>query len=720
LASAAAILLAGVVYIATDNGVMKIETNVDDVQVVLSKGGVEFEVIDLKTYSKVQRLPSGEYKVTLKGNTTGVVFQDGFTMTRWGQVTVKVTRAPEVAAVIPDPARPGGLRRFEGHQSPIKAVAYSPDGRFVLSGSGYQAGRDFSVRLWDVSTGKEVHRLEGHAAPVMSVAFSSDGSRIASSDAGQTIRIWETATGKLLKSWTTPNQTWVNSVVFSPDGHRLLSGGDINPRHVRLWDVASGEEIRGFEGHRSFVCSVAMSRDGKLALSGGKDQVVILWDVESGKEIKRLLGHSGLVEAVAFAPNGRRAISSGADKTIRLWDLEKGMEIRRFDGHGDKIWNVAFSPDGQHILSGSWDTTVRLWDAETGEHLSSLIGHTAPVTSVAFSPDGRQAVSAGLDKTLRLWRLPEPQRKTAAAPTRSAAIASTPRKIQDINNQTQIRSLAFSPDGNTLIAGGDDAIRVFDLRNGEELYKHGIPSNIVAHLSLAPEAAAFALKGHIVVVDLINRKKIHDVAIESSSSFSFSIALAPDVKTVVYQADGGMRFHDLTSGKTEAGPNFGKAFISGLRFTPDGRHLLGFGPSGKLLVLDAMTRKVVSETELGSPGLTDLSGDGKRLAAVCARDNKPLFTVFNFHEGVLERMVERSPPGVAGSLSLSPDGTHLALGLLNGTVQIWDLSKTEAAASWAPAASGPFVYTAVAFSPDGKRLAAGSASKITIWELTPP
>jgi Tol biopolymer transport system component len=145
----------------------------------------------------------------------------------------------------------------------------------------------------------------------------------------------------------------VNSVAFAPDGRHVLTGsGD---GKARLWDVATGKELRTFEGHSDWVMSVAFSPDGQQALTGSADKTARLWDVETGQEIRRLQ-HADGVRCVAFSPDGQQVLTGSFDNTARLWDVTTGREIRRFEGHSDAVVSVAFSPDGRQVVTGSWDS----------------------------------------------------------------------------------------------------------------------------------------------------------------------------------------------------------------------------------------------------------------------------------------------------------------------------------------------------------------------------
>jgi WD40 repeat protein len=172
-------------------------------------------------------------------------------------------------------------------------------------------------------------------------------------------------------------------------------------------------------GHTDLVQSLAFSPDGRRALSGGDDNSLRLWDLENGKELRRFEGHTDTVAAVTFAATGRWILSGSSDKIARIWDPESGRELRRFAGHQTWVNGVAYSPDGRRVLTGCGgeivdekfthgsDTALHLWDVASSQEICRLEGHIASVTGVAFSPDGRRALSGSLDKTVRLWSLPK-------------------------------------------------------------------------------------------------------------------------------------------------------------------------------------------------------------------------------------------------------------------------------------------------------------------------
>jgi len=303
----------------------------------------------------------------------------------------------------------GTHRALSRHRSWVNAVAYSPDGRRIISGAGgslasgaYQDGPDRSVRIWDAGTGRPLYCHCGHRSAVQALAYSLDGRRFLTASRRGCITLWDASFLTLVRHLQTRGAA-VASAAFAPDGRSALTASD--DKSIRLWSVRDGRLLRCFEGHTAAVSSVAFSPDGNLALSGSFDRTVRLWDVATGKLIRRLDGHTQLVESVTFAGDGQ-ALSAGADQAIILWDLSTGKEVRRFVGHTTRVKSVAFSPEGRFVLSGGADHTVRVWDVTDGRELRCFRGHTDQVVCVAFSPGGLHAVSGSRDTTLRLWQMP--------------------------------------------------------------------------------------------------------------------------------------------------------------------------------------------------------------------------------------------------------------------------------------------------------------------------
>jgi WD40 repeat protein len=263
----------------------------------------------------------------------------------------------------------------------------------------------------------EIARFQGHNESVVGAAVSSDSRRILTgSGDDRTMILWDRDTGRVLRRFRQQGE-WVQSVAISPDGRRALSGGQDTV--VRLWDLESGDVIREFRGHTGTIFSTAFSPDGRLAIStsGGTynghggwqelpDTAIRVWDVETGREVRRLEGHRGPVLSLAVSPDGRRVLTGSQDRIVILWDVKSGAEIRRFPGQTDSVQGVAFLPDGRRAISAGRDHTIRLWDTESGQEVYCFRGHSDEVSWAAVSPDGSRMISSSWSgRELVLWDL---------------------------------------------------------------------------------------------------------------------------------------------------------------------------------------------------------------------------------------------------------------------------------------------------------------------------
>ncbi len=353
------------------------------------------------------------------------------------------------------------IRTITGHTGPVRSVAFSPGGHRILSG-----GDDCTLTLWDVATGNRVVQFQGeslavpghaelvlaHSDQVWGVAFAPDSRTVLSGSDDKTLKLWDVATGKEIRTFA-GHTDWVTRVAFSPDGLTAFSASV--DKTLKQWDVATDAEVRTFTGHGDEVRRVAVSPDGRTALATGKDKTLRLIDVATMKEIRCLTGHQDALIGVSFAPDGRTAISSGEDSTLRLWDLAAGNELYPpFHGHTGWVWSVAFLPDGHTVLSGGEDKAMKQWDVTTHKEIRTFSpAHAGHIYCIAVSPDGRRALSASQDKTVRLWDL------------------ETGQVIRELTGHTSwVISVAFSPDGYSALSGGaDKTMKLWDLATGQDI-----------------------------------------------------------------------------------------------------------------------------------------------------------------------------------------------------------------------------------------------------------
>ena len=242
-------------------------------------------------------------------------------------------------------------------------LAFSPDGRKIASAS-QRATR--IIQVWDTSTGEEVFPPLRHEATVRSVAFSPDGTQLAvgCAHSSSTVTIWDAQNGyPLLTLPDHGGSTRHKPVAFTLDGKAIVSSSH-GQVALRMWDTTTGREIRSFQnGNEHQVCSIGLNHDGTRIATGGEDSTVRVWDLATGTELLVLRGHAGRVESVAYSPDDRRIISGSCDSTIKIWDSKSGDELFTLRGHKGDVHALAFSPDGHRIVSGHGSGVIFLWDA---------------------------------------------------------------------------------------------------------------------------------------------------------------------------------------------------------------------------------------------------------------------------------------------------------------------------------------------------------------------
>jgi WD40 repeat protein len=350
------------------------------------------------------------------------------------------------------------LSTMSGHGGGVGGCTFSPDGAWILSSS-----RD-ALKIWDSAATSEVPAHIAHRKPVSACAIAPDGTHFVSASTDWSLMLWDGSSGRTLARLSGSMEK-AYGCAFSPDGSQVAVAGD----WLEAWDVAKKKRRRKFgwlPGQlvrkypivtrqepldrflvRPFFADCAFSADGARVLSASVKRLQ-LWRARSGLWLRTLVGHTHVVNACAFSPDGRHVVSASDDHTLKVWDPEHRSEPVTLRGHSGFVTACTFSPDAARVVSASDDGTVKIWDARTGATLSTLGVGAGRVLRCAVSPDGCRVASASENGTLEVWNP-------------GAMI-----RVCEFRAPARMRALAWSADGTRIVAGTDEgAVYLLSIEN---------------------------------------------------------------------------------------------------------------------------------------------------------------------------------------------------------------------------------------------------------------
>ena len=433
-----------------------------------------------------------------------------------------------------------------GHSNAVNDVAFSPDGKTILT-----ASLDATVKLWDTD-GRETYTFKEHTDYVSNAVFAPDGRAVLSSSADGTALLWNLK-GELMQTFQAAPDSEITAIAMSTDGQSILLG-DIDGG-IKLYRPDGNNILTvDYDTERTPITALAISPDGRSILAGSHGNTARLWDT-SGKLLHTLKGHTSHVSDVAFSPDGTMILSADWGGTVHLWNKD-GTPLHSFSAHESGLNTLAFSPDGQKILTGSDDGTVRLWD-RGGTALQVFTGRETAVNSGAISPDGQQVLAGFEDGTTMLWHIDG-------------------RQLQTLRGHTQaVTDLVFSPDGRTLWLGTDGPnLNLLDL-DGPNLKVLRGHSDFVTAVAFSVDGSRLLSGSWDGTARLWTRngQELHSFGEELSPIHC--IALSADGKLILTGHDDSFaRLWDSSTGQLQRQFDGHYGAVNSVAFSPDGQAIL--------------------------------------------------------------------------------------------------------------------------------------------------
>jgi WD40 repeat protein/serine/threonine protein kinase len=611
----------------------------------------------------------------------------------------------------------------------FRAAAVSADGRIAVTDGGRgETGK--MLQVWDLPTATCLRTLSGHTRQVNAVAVSPGGGIVISGSDDCTVRAWDAPGRKCLQVMTGHTQR-VNRVAISADSRiAVSSGGD---QSVRVWDVPSGACLHTLTGHVGEVRSVAVSATGRVAVSGGADRTVRVWDVHIGANTHNLMGHTGQVDSVAVSADGRTAAScSAADNSLRVWDLASGACVRNLNSRW--VFRVAIAVDARIAFSRSMDETVRVWDLADGTCLRTLVNDRLPGEagtlrtlsgSLAVSADGRTIVTTSQQHTAFVWEVPTARGHRAgwsyARPRSAYALRADAGAVEDAARRAEALFSAGDPTGAAVALRTARAIPGYrrDRRlvslwcKLADLGARGrLQDAWPQHTLVGQPPVAVSASGRIA----LSGGRDRTVQVWDAGSGAHLLTL-PGLTPVGILADGriatygggAIRMWDPDGGATSA---VASGYATAVAVSADGRFAVSAKGDDTVRVWDLATGTLVQALTGHTEGVTAvaLSGDG-RVAVSGSSDTT--VRVWDLETGACLHTLAFHDNWVK-AVAVSADG-RFAISIATGgeRVRVWDLDRGVCLRTLDAVTDA----AAVALSADGRiAVTAGRDKSLRVWD----
>ncbi len=538
------------------------------------------------------------------------------------------------------------------HESPVLGAVYSPDSKFILT---FSSKRAF---VW-TNKGNLSHELKGHSEDITCATFSADGQFVATSSKDMTARVWTTKVGTPIAQMVGHSRS-VNCITFNPDDEFVATGSDDGM--VKIWEASSGKlrtELRGHEGPVDHISYYPKGiADNELLLTSGQDNIARVWNTRSGLCLQALRGHTGIITSSLFNNDGTRILTASEDGTVRIWDTHMGMLLAVLRGHTDPVLDVLFTPDGKFIITTSGDETSRVWDAIIGDCILVLRGHRGAVRTATVSGKGNIIVTGGEDAKVRIWQ---------------SHLMRAPLELRGYEDQ--LLGISFGHDNNCVVAFGTNAIaRTWEVTSGK---------------------SRLVLDGH--------ESRLRSV------SFSYH-----NNQILTSSDDGTARLWSATTGQSLGTLRGHLGSVYNALFSPDDRLIVTSGVDKTVRIWDLDKKDLNSQILVQGDNISclSISHNGKFLAV--ARGNQSaVVEIWNLVGRRCTAKLSGHNLTIYG-VNFSYNDEYLVTASDDSKVCVWDVSTGKCLKNLSTHKS--WVRQAI-FSPDNKYIAtAGGDNTAKIWD----
>jgi WD40 repeat protein len=607
-----------------------------------------------------------------------------------------------------------------GHKLTVTGVAYSPDGRLIASCSGEWRGAEpGEILVWDAETGDLLHAFRGHQRTVNRVSFAPGGRLLVSSGLDATVRLWDlTRPREPAAVLQQPGSAWA---ALSPDGRLLAAGcGDYG---VHVWDVPGRKLLQTYRKHTDVVFAVAFHPTENLIASGSRSgEAIRLWDPSTGADF-RTLPWKADVRSIAFSADGKLLAAGSYEGTVKVWDLSQtGADPVTHHLYAGPVLGVAFGRDNRL----AWCTTtgrVQIIDPRTGERLQTFRGHDGEVSCLSFSPDGRRLATGGGDHRVRVW--------DAVAPQEVLAVIKDGGWNYDCAFSPDNRFVALAGGISQSRSGGHKLVRLWDLEKKDWGPEFQAKDYLTSVAFGRTQLAAGSEDGSVVVWDAATTAVRHEL--RGHRGVVTGVAYSPDGSRLVSAgADGTVRWWDPGTGQETRVITGGGTPLSGVAYSPDGRFVAAAGADPTVRIWDAGTGREIHALRghAAAVSCVTFSPDGKWLASA---DLDRLVRLWDVRTGM-----EMTPPDepirlagpayteqrmpwdrgrpLAPRVAFTADSRRLASVSGRQPIQMWDVATRLPAISLTVQESN---FQCLAFSRDGRRLAAAAGVWLHVWDAGP-